>query len=180
MMNGSSPREQEETVQLPRPCCASQQPPTAVGRRIAGIFAVLLAGCALLPARAQSLPTASRVGDLQFGGGFVFARSAYNFTPIRLVGAAAYTDFAIRRHWGGEFDFRRVTSSQDSTVRETTFEIGPRIFLTRGRLTPYAKVLYGRGVYNFSKNVANIAYNVYTYGGGADFRVMDFLNVRGD
>ena len=138
------------------------------------------APCALPPAHAQSLPTVSRIGDLQFGGGFTFARSGYNFTPISLNGEAAYADFAIRPHWGGEVDFHRVTSSLDSTVRETTFEIGPRIFLTRGRLTPYAKVLIGRGIYNYPRNVANIAYNIYTFGGGADIRITPWLNVRGD
>src|ERR1035441_5043932 len=162
MMKGLSPREE---VQPPRsPLCPSQRPSLLTGRRrcIAGICVLcvlLLAACALPPAHAQSMPTVSRAGDLQLGGGFVFAHSDYNFTPIRLIGEAAYTDFAMRPHWGGEFNFRRVTSSQDSTVRETTFEVGPRIFVTRWRFTPYAKVLYGRGVYNFSNNIANIAYN---------------------
>lgn len=164
-MNGSSPREESHP---------SRQ------HRIACIFAGIFAACSLLPAHAQSLPTASRVGDLQFGGGVAIDHSGYNFTPIKLFGETAYTDFSNRPHWGGEFDFHRVTSSQDSTVRETTFEIGPRVFLTRGRITPYAKIFYGRGVYNFTHNVANIAYNIYTFGGGADIRITNYLNVRGD
>ena len=187
-MNGLSPREEEKKTQPPRkPSRPSQRPGSLAGRRrsIAAfcmlLFCVLLlATCAPLPAHAQSLPTVGRAGDLQLGGGFVLARSGYDFTPIHLIGEAAYTDFAMRPHWGGEFNFRRVTSSQDSTVRETTFEVGPRVFLTRWRFTPYAKVLYGRGVYNFSNNIANIAYNIYTYGGGADFRVLPWLNLRGD
>ena len=181
-MNGLSSREEIEPPRNPlRP---SRRPSPLTGRRrsIAGICVLcvlLLAACAALPAHAQSLPTVSRAGDLQFGGGFVFARSAYNFTPIHLLGEAGYADFAMRPHWGGEFDFRHVVSSLDSTVHQTTYEVGPRIFLTRGRFTPYAKVLYGRGVYNFSNN-ANIAYNIYTYGGGADFRILPWLNLRGD
>ena len=144
------------------------------------ILAVVAACCASIPARAQSEPTATRAGDLQIGGGFVFATSDYNFTPIHLIGGAAYTTFDKRNHWGGEFDFRQNRSTADSTVYERTFEIGPRIFLARGPFIPYAKVLYGRGIYNFSNNIANVAYNLYTYGGGVDVRVRRSINVRGD
>lgn len=149
-----------------------------------GISAALLAlaafCCAALPARAQSMPTATRLGDLQIGGGFVFASSNYNFTPIHLLGGGFYTTFDTRNHWGGEFNLRHSQSTLDSTVHETTYEIGPRIFLARGPFIPYAKVLFGRGVYNFPNGVANVAYNMYTFGGGIDIPVRRSLNVRGD
>jgi opacity protein-like surface antigen len=131
-------------------------------------------------AQAQSSPTASRAGDLQIGGGFVFAQSSYNFTPITLYGGAGYIDFAKRPHWGGEFDFHQTRSSTDTTVYERTYEIGPRIFLQRGRIIPYAKLMYGRGVYNFHNSVANVAYNMYTVGGGFDYELFRSINLRGD
>jgi hypothetical protein len=131
------------------------------------------------PARAQSMPTATRVGDLQFGGGFVFATSDYNFTPINLLGEGFYATFDKREHWGGEFDFRHSQSTLNSTTHQTTYEIGPRIFLARGPFIPYAKVMYGRGVYNFNNN-DNIAYNMYVFGGGVDIPVRRSINVRGD
>ena len=146
----------------------------------AAIFAISAACFAPLPVHAQSKETATRIGDLQIGGGFVFSTSDYNFTPIHLIGGAAYTTFDKRTHWGGEFSFHHNRSSADSTVYERTYEIGPRIFLARGPLIPYAKVMYGRGVYNFSNNVANVAYNIYTFGGGADLQVRRSLNVRAD
>jgi opacity protein-like surface antigen len=146
----------------------------------AAILLVLAACCTSLSASAQSIPTASRLGDLQVGGGFVFARSAFNSTPIHLIGGAAYTTFSLIDHWGAEFDFHHTRSSADSTVYERTYELGPRVFLTRGRLVPYAKVMYGRGVYNFSNNVANVAYNIYTFGGGADFQLTRSITLRGD
>ena len=130
-------------------------------------------------ARAQSTPTASRAGDLQFGGGFTFGNSDYNFNKVTLTGGAFYATFDKRDHWGYEADFRQVRPSSDATVYERTYEVGPRFYFTRGRFAPYAKVLYGRGVYNFSNNVANIAYNLYTFGGGADF-VLTPLNLRAD
>jgi len=149
-------------------------------RLTAAIFLALAAGWILPVASAQSLPTASRLGDLQIGGGFVFARSGYNFTPIHLIGGGAYTTFAIRPHWGAEFDFHHTRSTSDTTVYERTYEIGPRVFITRGPLVPYAKIMYGRGVYNFHNSLANVAYNIYTFGGGADFRLTRSINLRGD
>lgn len=128
----------------------------------------------------QGLPTATRAGDLQLGGGFNFARSGYNFTPIHLIGESFYTTFSWKPHWGGEFDFHNVKATEDSTVYERTYEIGPRIFIHRGAVTPYAKVMYGRGVYNFSQSRANIAYNIYTYGAGLDLAVRRSINVRAD
>lgn len=145
----------------------------------AAIFAISIVG-AFLPLHAQIRETASRVGDLQIGGGFVFSRSDYNFTPIHLIGGAAYTTFDWRTHYGAEFDFRHNRSTADTTVYERTYEIGPRAYLTRGAFQPYGKVLFGRGVYNFHNGIANVAYNIYTFGGGADFHVRRSLNVRAD
>lgn len=144
-------------------------------------FLLLLVLCTLSgPARAQSLTTASRLGDLQIGGGYVFGNSTYNFNKSSLRGIALYTTFDARNHWGFEGSFRQTKPSDDSTVYERTYEIGPRLYLTHGRLAPYAKVLFGRGVYNFHNDDANIAYNLYTYGGGADFTVTPRLNLRID
>jgi opacity protein-like surface antigen len=151
--------------------------------RIAGVGLLLAAfgaGQAGAQIGAHALPTASRAGDLQIGGGVALGSSNYNFISSRLVGGVAYTTFDIRPHLGAEFSFRQNKSTTDSTVYERTYEIGPRIYVLKGRFEPYAKALYGRGVYNFSNNVANIAYNIYTLGGGADYRVTRSLNVRVD
>ena len=144
------------------------------------LFALLLTGSRFAPAHAQSTPTASRAGDLQFGGGFTFGNSDYNFNRVSLDGGAFYITFDKRSHWGYEGDFHQVKPASDSTVYERTNEVGPRFYLIKGRFAPYAKVLYGRGVYNFSGNVANIAYNIYTFGAGTDFYLTQGLNLRGD
>jgi opacity protein-like surface antigen len=143
----------------------------------------LLAAMALLAAcfsHAQVRETASRAGDLQIGGGFVFATSNYNFAPIHLIGGAFYTTFDKRTHWGGEFNLRQNNSTAGASVYERTYEIGPRIFLAHGPIIPYAKVLFGRGNYNFPNGVANVAYNMYTFGGGADFQLRRSLKLRLD
>ena len=51
-----------------------------------------------------------------------------------------------------------------------------------GRLQPYAKALYGRGVFNYPKVGpglgANIAYNIVALGGGADYILTRSLTLR--
>jgi opacity protein-like surface antigen len=169
-------------VFLRRNAPADAIPGSARSRRrvVAALLGIVAAVCLATPAHAQTRETASRAGDLQIGGGFVFTNSNYNFNPIHLIGVSGYTTFDKRNHWGGEFDFHHTKSTSDPTVYERTYEIGPRFFVHRGALIPYAKVMYGRGVYNFSHNVANVAYNMYTFGGGADFQVRRSLNVRVD
>jgi hypothetical protein len=65
-------------------------------------------------------------------------------------------------------------------VYERTYEIGPRYYFTAGRLVPYAKFMVGRGVYNYSNNAANVAYNLIAGGGGVDYRLTRSLNLRGE
>jgi len=175
-MNGSrtpetsSPRQDRLPREIRRQHAASRRMP---------VLALLLACCLSAMARAQSAPTASRAGDLQLGGGFTFGSSGYNFNKISLTGGALYASFDRKNHWGYEVDFHQVRPS-DPTIYERTYEFGPRFYLNRGRFSPYAKVLFGRGVYNFSNNVANLAYNIYTFGGGTDFAFTPTLNLRVD
>jgi hypothetical protein len=145
---------------------------------------VFLALLGARQARAQigdhALPTATRAGDLQLGGAFALGSSNYNFSTSQLIGAAFYTTFDVRSHWGAEFNFRQTKPTSDSSVYERTYEVGPRLYVLRGSFAPYAKALYGRGIYNFSNNVANVAYNIYTAGVGFDCRVARSVNVRAD
>jgi len=144
------------------------------------ILIAAIACCIPKPLAAQGMPTASRIGDLQIGGGFIFGKSNYNFQPSNLVGGTAYASFDFRPHLGLELDFHQSHPTSDSTVYERTYEVGPRYNLAYGRFVPYVKGMYGRGVYNFPSSVANIAYNIYTLGGGLDVRVTHILNVRCD
>ena len=152
--------------------------------RSIAVAGIVLASLTASQAHAQigehALPTATRAGDLQIGGAFALGRSNYNFNTSNLVGAAFYTTFDVRSHWGVEFNFHQDKPTSDSTVYERTYEVGPRAYILRGSFAPYAKAMYGRGVYNFSNNLANIAYNIYTVGGGADLRVARSINVRAD
>lgn len=153
------------------------------------LFSLLFVG-SFASAYAQGRPTASRTGDLQVGGGFSLSKEDY--LTNRLTGFNFYADFDFRPHWGVELNFHQIndhtkvtdpsnTSNTISTqVYERTYEVGPRYLRHYGRWTPYVKGLYGRGVYNFPFNQANLAYNMFVGGGGLDVSVTKRINVRGD
>lgn len=128
----------------------------------------------------QATPTASRRFDLQIGGGYVVDQGDYGTRYFR--GAAAYSTLDFTPHFGVEFAFHQANYPTDA-MYERTYELGGRYHRTYGRFSPYAKAMYGRGVFNFTYDgavVANLAYNEYVLGGGVDFAVLPWLNLRGD
>jgi len=141
------------------------------------VFLSLLGAAPLL--NAQAAPTATRLGDLKIGGGFSTADSDYG---DRFNGGAAYFDFDFRPHLGVTGEFHFVKDQND--LYEKTYEVGGRYFREYRRFVPYAKVLYGRGVFNFPVNPdgfrANLAYNLIAAGGGTDYKVKPYLYVRAD
>lgn len=112
------------------------------------------------------------------GGGFVVDYSDYN--PNSLKGFAFYTTLDLGHHLGGEFNIHEGKSGGGDQLYERTYEIGPRYHRSYGIFEPYAKAMYGRGVFNFPNNAANLAYNLFAIGGGTDIRVRPYLNVRVD
>ncbi len=137
---------------------------------------------------AQAKHAATRTGDLQVGAGFVLGASDYG---PNLRGGAFYVDFDRTSHWGGEFVIHQANSTSSDGEYERTYEIGPRYVRHYGPAAPYAKVMIGRGVFNYpgfyntvTKNYgpspANLAYNMYAVGIGTDLQVMSHLNVRAD
>jgi hypothetical protein len=128
---------------------------------------------------AQSEPTATRLGDLKIGGGFSTANSDYY---NRFNGAGAYVDFDFFPHIGVTGAFHYVKGTND--LYEKTYEVGGRYFRTYRKFVPYAKVMYGRGVFNFPPLGdgfrANLAYNLVAGGVGVDYKVKPWLYARGD
>jgi hypothetical protein len=133
--------------------------------------------CGGIRADAQAKPTAGRVFDLQVGGEYSTASSDYG--PTRLNGAGFYSTFDFLPNIGAEVDFHQVNHSENK-LYERTYELGARYFRHYGRFTPYAKVMYGRGVLNFPQDQGNVAYNMFVGGGGVDIAIKPWLNVRGD
>jgi opacity protein-like surface antigen len=146
-------------------------------KRYATAFYLVLGASALW---GQARPTASRTGDFQIGVDYVGGSSDYGYADLKGVGL--YTTFDFTSHFGAEFDLHQANTSIDK-VYERTYEIGGRYHRNYGRAEPYAKVMIGRGVFNFALDgvtYANLAYNMFAVGGGVDYHLTRYLNVRGD
>lgn len=145
----------------------------------------LLAGSTQRGLQAQATtPTASRRADLQLGGGFSYGKHDYEFTPLedgtRINGLSLYGTLDLKTHYGVEIAFHQLGTHKADNMYERTYEIGPRYVLHFNRVNPYVRVMYGRGVFNYPGNVANLAYNMGVIGGGVDFNVQKHVNVRVD
>lgn len=150
------------------------------------VWAVVLSA-GWMPVRiwAQASYTATRAGDLQVGAGVSFGKSDYDSaifggTGESLRGFDIYSTFDFKPHFGIEANFRQTKPSYGAQVYERTYEIGGRYVYPFHRLNPYAKLMYGRGVFNYPENIANLAYNLYSVGAGVDIRLLDSVNLRVD
>jgi len=132
------------------------------------------------------------------GGGFVWAHSDY--VPNNIPGYAFYANYDLFGHFGLEASFHHVRDpNADPLVPSNhfalhTYEIGGRYVrhYYNLRLSPYVKVLYGRGVVNFPAHelvlpgggvqvyIDNFAYNLVSVGGGVDYRLTRRVNLRAD
>ena len=135
----------------------------------------------------QAEPTASRAGDLQIGTMFNLANSDYR--PDYFKGYGFYSTYDFLYNVGIEGEFHQINDPDPvDGVYERTYEVGPRYVLHYGRFAPYAKVMYGRGVFNYppvfgdpkAGPIANLAYNIFAVGAGVDYHIMVGLNVRAD
>ncbi len=144
---------------------------------VAVVTVIVVAACASA-AHAQAVFTAKRAGDLQAGGGFSIANADYDHPKLR--GASIYASFDFKEHFGVEIDFHQVNAPNPSTIHERSYEIGGRYVRHYGIFNPYARLMYGRGVFNYQYNVANLAYNMADAGVGVDVNVTRRVNVRAD
>ncbi len=126
----------------------------------------------------RTVPTASRRADLQIGAGLDIVQPDY--TENKWKGITGYATLDLTTHFGGEFIFHQANSTDGLQLYERTYEIGPRYVLHYGRWNPYARATYGRGVFNFPNDEANLAFNLFGIAGGVDYNVQRHINVRGE
>jgi opacity protein-like surface antigen len=136
---------------------------------------------------AQAIPTASRAGNLQIGTMFDLASSDYTTSTFK--GFGFYGTFDFKPHLGVEAEFHQLYDPNATEgIYERTYEIGPRYVMHFGRFSPYAKLMVGRGVFNFPPDprhpdngpVANLAYTIWAGGIGVDYKFRPSINVRAD
>jgi len=135
------------------------------------VFAILGLTTSAICLHAQAKPTASRAGDLQVGATFSLASPDYG--PNTLRGVGAYATFDFRPHLGIEANFRQLNDPDGREgIYERNFEVGPRYVFHIGPLSPYAKLMIGRGTFQFPPDprnpekgsVANLAYTMWRVG----------------
>jgi len=143
---------------------------------------LVVAGAALCglwgaKAHAQKLPTATAPGAyLAVGGTYSEVQAQY---PQRLLGGAGiYVDLNIRRHFGVEGEVRFLRQNQLEGSNETTYLVGPRFELHRGRFSPYVKGLAGGGHLVFPYGYGYGNYTVVAFGGGLDLNLTEKIKLR--
>jgi len=135
----------------------------------------------LLPAwraaSGQAVPTATAPGAyIAVGGGYSLYKPDYGNGT--LGGPSFYVDLNFRRQIGLEAEARWLNQHQYEDIHQSTYLIGPRIQIRRGRFSPYVKLLVGDGHLNFPYNYAQGSYFVLAPGGGIDYNVTENLKVR--
>jgi opacity protein-like surface antigen len=128
-------------------------------------------------AAAQKLPTATAPGaSITVGGTYSEFQAQY---PRRdLGGAGVYVDLNVRHFIGIEGEARFLRQNQIADSHETTYLIGPRIELHRGRFSPSARALIGDGKLQFPYGLGYGNYLVYGGGGGIDYQLTENLKLR--
>lgn len=130
----------------------------------------------------QALPTASRAGLLQAGGG-VSSAQGDEFSQ-RLTGLTGYVTFDFRSHIGAEVDVHVMTLVAPYNFVENTYLAGGRYIWHTGRFTPYVKVLGGIGQAYIKQPSATFVPGApattaaFAGGGGLDIRLPYRINVR--
>lgn len=131
---------------------------------------------------AQAVPTATRSGSLQLGGGVTYARPDYGGKGIE--GLTIYGDYDFTRHLGVEGDMHFVNLITPNDISENSYLIGPRYRFHYNRFTPYAKALFGFGRFGYQapsmygSKTTTYNYGMMSFGGGVDLRATKHLNVR--
>jgi hypothetical protein len=120
--------------------------------------------------------TASRTADLQIGGSFSSIDSDYD--PNREKAFGIYGTLDFKPHFGVEIAYHHL--SGNNSMSETSYEVGGRYVRHYGIVHPYGRAMYGRGVLNYTDNIANLAFNMFDFAGGADFNVQKRVNVRAE
>jgi hypothetical protein len=144
------------------------------------IFPVILLGVFLALAHgasAQVIPSAD-AGGLNLSAGVTGSGYELQYGERKMLGVTGFVDLDTRRHLGFEGEARWLVFHQTADVHATTYAIGPRYHLNKGRFQPYAKALVGIGQFNFPYNYATGNYLVVAPGGGVDYRLNNRIRLR--
>jgi hypothetical protein len=135
--------------------------------KLVAAILILLAASA---ARAQAIYTADGPGSYTaVGGTFSMVQSDYGQRQVE--GSSAFVDAHLYRRIGVEAKASWLNLHTDEGVRQRTYLAGPKLALKGRTIRPYARLLAGRGEFDFPFGYAKGSYFVFAPGGGLDWRV---------
>ncbi len=128
---------------------------------------------------AQAVPTATREATAQVGAAVSIASP--DFGQLYIKGVSIFGDVDVGNHLGVEADVHLVSYITPTDIGQDTYLLGPRYSFHYRRLTPYAKVVFGLGQFQYQyDNIPHYHENYFVYGvgGGLDVRVTRHIVVR--
>lgn len=151
-----------------------------IGHPRCGVLVALCLAFGLLgssAASAQVVPAGYQERIAIHAGGT--ASEAYlEFGQTRLLGATAFADIDIYRHYGIEGEARFLEFNQPKNIHAETYLGGPRARLNVGRFQVYAKGLIGLGVFHYTYGYGGDSDFVAAGGGGVDFHISPRVHLR--
>ncbi len=100
------------------------------------------------------------------------------YGQTRLLGATAFSDIDIGRHYGIEAEARFLEFNQPENIHAETYLAGPRARLNLGRFQVYGKGLVGIGVFHYPYSFGTDTDFVVGGGGGVDFHLSPRVHLR--
>jgi len=149
-------------------------------RRLLFLAGLLFAGSVMGTAPAlygQAAPTASRIGILQVGAGYM--RGQPDYSPTNFNGFSVWGTFDVYRHFGAEATFHHLSNGKVG-ITENSYEAGGRYTYPIKIFSPYLKVQAGVGTFSFQNSLQNGTYGMYSGGGGIDVEVYRKITARAD
>jgi hypothetical protein len=146
-------------------------------------FFLLASALLLCPARASSQVAPSAYDSSRnIWAGAEYSNFLPDFgPPQRLSGIGVYVDLNVTSRLGveGEARFQRFNGFYGES--QDNYLIGPEVILLhRGKLRPYAKVLFGIGQNDFPLTIGTGKYFILAPGGGVDYRLSRRISLRAE
>jgi len=130
-----------------------------------------------LAASAQVVP-AGYQDRIAIHAGGTASEYFFPYGQTRLLGATAFSDIDIWRHYGIEAEARFLEFNQPKEIHAETYLAGPRYRLNLGRFQVYAKGLVGFGQFHYPYGYATDKDFVAAPGGGVDFHLTPRVHIR--
>jgi opacity protein-like surface antigen len=147
------------------------------GRILLALTALLTLTACTRSMRAQALPAASGPGSY-VSAGLGYSSYQADYGQRVLGGGMVFVDVHPTWRYGVEGEARLLNRNTTEDVTESTYLVGPHIYLLSGRLRPYAKLLVGLGKINLPFNYGQGTYFAYAPGAGVDYIVSDRISLR--